>query len=280
METARKGAGLFQSILDAAPFYKMLLGPEAAMAVTDLDSYIFYADGDNLVIGPKPGDKIKPGGLAHTALTQRKRIVVKVGEEVFGIPYLGMAVPIEDHDGVLLGSMTYAVPITNQENIKKMAANLEEAVTPLYSSATGLAGASQQLAATSQQLAVNGESIRLELEGMDTVLELINEVSGQIHLLGLNAAIEAARAGEHGRGFQVVAEEVRKLATKTKTSLKDIEQKIDKIKKSTGEFLIQVDQVKDVSMEQTTAAEGISGIIKKIEEMVAGLNKLSEELLK
>lgn len=271
---------IFQSILDAAPFYKALMGPEAAMAVTDLDSYIFYADGDNLVIGPVPGDKIKPGGLAHTALTKRKRIVVKVGEEVFGIPYLGMAVPIEDANGVLAGSMTYATPITNQENIKKMASEMDEAVNPLYSSATGLAGASEQLSASSQQLAANGENIRHELKDMDSVLELIDDVSGQIHLLGLNAAIEAARAGEHGRGFQVVAEEVRKLAVKTKASVKDIEIRISSIKKSTDEFLTQVEQVRDVSMEQTAAAEGISGIINRIEGMVAGLNKMAEELIK
>lgn len=87
----------------------------------------------------------------------------------------------------------------------------------------------QQLAGDVEQAANVINELSVASSNITQVLNVIRAIAEQTNLLALNAAIEAARAGEHGRGFSVVADEVRSLASRTQHSTAEIQQMIERI---------------------------------------------------
>ncbi|WP_292399595.1 MULTISPECIES: methyl-accepting chemotaxis protein [unclassified Methylophaga] len=135
-----------------------------------------------------------------------------------------------------------------------------------------------ELAAKVEEAARVIDELSEDSKQIGTVVEVIADITEQTNLLALNAAIEAARAGEHGRGFAVVADEVRGLASRTKESTLNIQKLIEKTQSRTVIAVKVMEEGKNKAHQCVTQAEHAGESLEVISRSVTAINDMNAQI--
>lgn len=131
-----------------------------------------------------------------------------------------------------------------------------------------------QIESTAQKIQV----LKNNSVNIGSVMEVIRTIAEQTNLLALNAAIEAARAGEQGRGFAVVADEVRSLAQKTRSSTEEIESIIVQLQRAADEAHQAMSTSTASARETIDTASKVGGALDKIRANIGIINDMNHQI--
>ena len=144
--------------------------------------------------------------------------------------------------------------------------------------ATEAMGGMDMLVNKVEQAAAVIRKLDLNSKGIGAVVDVIKGIAEQTNLLALNAAIEAARAGEQGRGFAVVADEVRNLASRTQDSTLEIQQMIEQLQGNANEAALEMEQACAQGQTGGELVEKAAESLAAVAGSVGGINDMNTHI--
>ncbi|QJW45242.1 chemotaxis protein [bacterium BFN5] len=264
------------------PFLNELYNSDVAVTLADLEKVFLYKPGEKIELMGKKSlpQPLVEGTAVYRAVHEGRRIVAKVDKALYGVAYIATAIPLYNDNREIVGAACVLESTDRQDELKDMASMLTDSISILASTTEEISAQIQEISAVSKTVTRLVQESEIRMGETNQIIDLNKAVATQTNLLGLNAAIEAARVGEQGRGFTVVADEIRKMASNSSDSIKKISAIINNIQGDSRNTRVRILQIDDVISQIAEAITSVACTVQDINVMAQRLDQMAEELVK
>ncbi|EPR10411.1 methyl-accepting chemotaxis protein [Ruminiclostridium papyrosolvens] len=259
------------------PYMATFFDNAASIAITDRERYVINQSCPSLKLKAEPGDPIPEGGAAFKAIQTGKMTISIVPKEVYGVPFKSYALPIKENDNVV-GCILLGKSLQKSSDLNEAYKHQSTALQQISGAISEVSAGLQNVVTMSNEIQKEATEADENTGTTDEILSFIRGIASQTNLLGLNAAIEAARAGEHGKGFNIVAQEIRKLANSTNDSIKQIDSVLKQIKNSIKEISEKINNANDIYQSQAASFEEIAASVEELTLSAKVLEDMSKDI--
>ncbi len=253
---------------------------DVGVFVTDREQIVYYRPSSSFDLKMQIGLPVKPGMASHTAIHERRRVVMRKDSSYSGQPFITVVIPLQDGQGAVIGTLAVTEPVDRQDKLKGLARRLSGDLGVLAATTEEILVRTEQIAATADDMVAANRQSQQRVAETDQVLGIIRSIAGQTNLLGLNAAIEAARVGDQGRGFGVVAGEIRKLAATSTESIGKITEIITAVKNDSKATDLAIADIRDTLARIAADIGRFTASIQETGALAEELDTIAEDLVK
>lgn len=267
---------LLDHMIISAPVFQQLILDDCAIAICDLQQLRAYFPGRTIHQKVKVGDPLLPNSGVGRAISSGKKVVSKMSAELFGIPYVVVAVPVIEKGKGIVGGISLSTSIEREERLFSIARDLHQYVEGVTIVVADL----NQKAAQLDKLEVEWrEIVQRSLGTAKQSIDLsqrIKQISKESGILALNSGIEAARQGESGKVFNTIAIRMRSLATNVNHTVEEIVHNLESIGDSSLHLQKQLKSLENISSQIEQISKQLNEQIDEVKTVVKRLIDLEE----
>ncbi|WP_026671948.1 methyl-accepting chemotaxis protein [Alkalihalobacterium bogoriense] len=270
---------ILEAFVQVAPFLNKLVQDDITVGVYDTEKLLINIPGKTFSLNVKPGDPLAEGDIITEAIRRNTEKTALVPKEIFGFPLIARAIPIHDEKGKVIGGIGLGSSLEKANKLFEMAESFSAIVEQTAASIEDISDSVSILAEQVTDVSTQMKNVSTSAEQIGQISSVVKGISDQSNLLGLNAAIEASRAGDAGKGFSVVANEIRKLATNSKENVNQINEITNTIQQLLQQLNVSFTDINKLTDNQAGAIQEFTATIQEMSKNAQDLADMAETSL-